>query len=140
MKTIQKLFLLGISLILVIGFTNTAFSQITIKGDIIDKYKVDVIVYTYDAASEKWTQTKSLKSKLKYKLSLDPTLNHTIVFFGNNKLKTLQIKAGEQGKWFKYIDLDFNIPGDLNACLIQQDDDYLIYIVDREYSVISASR
>ena len=140
MKTIQKLFLLGISLILVIGFTNSAFSQVTIKGDIIDNYKVDVLVYTYDESSDKWVQTKMLKTRSKYKLVLDPTLNHTIVFFGNEKLKTIQIKAGEDGRWFKFIDIDFNIIGDLNACLIQQDDDYLIYIVDKEYSVLSASR
>lgn len=145
MKTMKALFTVAIATL--IAFGNTSYSQqdnsvIKLKGKVVSSHKVDVIVFSYDELAEEWVEVKSIHSSKRYSLNLDPQKYYTIVFMNDEIMKTVQVKKGQHGFYYKILDLDFDDKERLNACLFQdrQLGTYDLFIVEKDYNVVAASK
>jgi len=143
MKIKNFMAILGMALIMVAIIIGSCSAQgnmnyLKIKGEVLNDYKTNVIVYGYDEVSDVWNKISTKENKSKYNLRLATNKDYRIVFMSDSgPTKTVNIKSGDPGMYIEYLDIDFD-DNDKYACMYQKNGYRYSIQTEIEYSNVAS--
>lgn len=98
-------------------------NYLKVKGEILNGYNANIVVYTLNADSDQWEEIAQRKVSKKYRLRLATDKDYLVLFVNDDgDGKAMKIKSGDPGTYLEYVDINFDNVNDLEAYLYQSDE------------------